>query len=299
MAPRPVVPRPGAWLNARDATRQDRLHAGTGLGDPRAHRRAHRGRDGRRPPQLLARHPRRPRQGAGHRPRRGRAPRPRGRGPARPARPQDPGRQDRRRAGRAHGRHRADDHDRHQQARRPGPGTDDLPRPAPRRPGRRPAPARRRLPGPGRVGGRRHRGQDRGPVGRRPQEQQGHQPARGRRLGARAVGQGQGRRRLGAAPRGRLRRAVVRAPGRGPARGQGPADRRRRPDPGHRQDREAAGGRAARRDHRGVRRHHGGARRPRGRDGPREGAAHPEADHRAHQPARQDRRSPRPRCSSR
>ena len=93
--------------------------------------------------------------------------------------------------------------------------------------------------GPRRQDGRRHR--------RRAQEQQGHQPARRRGQRARAVGEGPHRHRLRAALRRRLRRAVVRAPARGRDRGEAPADGRPGVDPGDREDREAAGARAARR----------------------------------------------------
>ena len=99
---------------------------------------------------------------------------------------------------------------------------------------------------------------------RRPgQRPQGHQPARRRGQRPRAVGEGRRGPALGAAACRRLHRAVVRARGQG-RRGR-PRDHGRGgcPPAGHRQDREAAGGREPRRDHRGLRRLHGRARRPR------------------------------------
>ena len=76
--------------------------------------------------------------------------------------------------------------------------------------------------------------------------------------------------RLRAGARRRLDRAVVRAA----PRGRGRAPRARRPaGRGHRQAREALGGRAARRDRGPLGRGDGGARRPRRRDAARAGAA--------------------------
>ncbi len=60
-----------------------------------------------------------------------------------------------------------------------------------------------------------------------------------------------------------------------------------RPRRGDGQDREAAGGDAARRDHGSCRRADGGARRSRRRNAAREGAGHPEADHARGAPRRQ------------
>ena len=69
--------------------------------------------------------------------------------------------------------------------------------------------------------------------------------------------------------------------------------------PGHRQDREAAGGRQPRGDHRRLRRDHGGPRRPRRRAAARGGAAGAEARGRDAPGAAPSRSSSPPRCSSR
>ena len=93
----------------------------------------------------------------------------------------------------------------------------------------------------------------------------------------------EGRRRpaLGAAPRRRHDRAVVRPQRRRPARAvHDDHGRGGRPPARHRQDREAAGGRQPRGDHRRVRRDHGRPRRPRRGAAARAGAAGAEArDH--------------------
>ncbi len=65
------------------------------------------------------------------------------------------------------------------------------------------------------------------------------------------------------------------------------------------QDREAAGGDAARRNHRARRRADGGARRPRRRDAARESARRPEADDAPGRAAPASRSSWRPRCWNR
>ena len=82
-------------------------------------------------------------------------------------------------------------------------------------------------------------------------------------------------------------------------RGQAPAHGRPGVDPGHRQDREAAGARAARRDHRRRRRHHGRARRSRRRARPREGAARGRSASSRRPTSAARSSSPRRRCSSR
>ena len=113
---------------------------------------------------------------------------------------------------------------------------------------------------------------------------QGRQPARHHHavLGADPEGPLRSRRR--ARRRHRLGRPVVRPAARGHRRGQEDHARPRRRDG---QDREAAGGDPARRDHRPRRRADGGARRSRRRDAAREGAGHPEADHPRGAPRRQ------------
>ena len=68
---------------------------------------------------------------------------------------------------------------------------------------------------------------------------------------------------------------------------------------GHGQDREAAGRRPARRDHRSRRRLHGRARRPRGRDAARAGAGHAEAHDAAWRAGSASRWWWRPRCWNR
>ena len=78
-----------------------------------------------------------------------------------------------------------------------------------------------------------------------------------------------GRRHGRAVLRPQRRRHRARAPGDG---------RGRTPGPGHRQAREAAGGRQPRRDHRRLRRLHGGPRRPRRGASAGGGAAGPEED---------------------
>ena len=180
------------------------------------------------------------------------ADRPRRRHPRRPAGPQDPARRGSPTARSSSCRARVHDHH-------------------PRRPGRREGVSARRTPAcPGDVTagdriliddgklaprsprrGHRDRRRVPGARGRHVSQQQGHQPARRRGVRARDVGEGHGRPALGAAPARRLHRAVVRA------------HRRRHPttctqimdEEGaaparHRQDREAAGHRQPRRDHR-------------------------------------------------
>ena len=114
--------------------------------------------------------------------------------------------------------------------------------------------------------------------------QEGRQPARHRPAGRRADRKGPHGPRRGARDRRRLGGAVLHpAPGR-PRRG---AQDRARPGAADVEDREAAGGGAAGRDHRALRRADGGARRPRRRDAARSGARHPEADHPRRAPRRQ------------
>ena len=91
--------------------------------------------------------------------------------------------------------------------------------------------------------------------GRARQQQQGHQPARRRRERAGPVREGHRRPALGAAPRRRHDRAVVRAPRRRHrATCTRSWTRRACACPVHRQDREAAGGRQPRGDRRRLRR---------------------------------------------
>ena len=117
-----------------------------------------------------------------------------------------------------------------------------------------------------------------GRAGRRAVEQQGHQPAGRRPDGARADGQGHGRREDGGDARGRLpRRLVPEEQGRH-VHGAPAAARRRRQCAADRQDRARRGDRRAGGDHRRVRRHHGRARRPRRRSRQRGGAGPAEAD---------------------
>ena len=78
--------------------------------------------------------------------------------------------------------------------------------------------------------------------------------------------------------------ALLHPAARGHRRGEEDHARPRRRDG---QDREAAGGHAARRDHRLHRRADGRARRSRRRDAARKGAGHPEADHARRAPRRQ------------
>ena len=152
------------------------------------------------------------------------------------------------------------------------------------RPARPHAAARRRQDPPAR-----HRGQQaedrRARRGRRQADRpQGRQPARHRHpvLGADPEGPLRSRRR--ARRRHRLDRPVVHPAARRHRRGQEDHARPRRRDG---QDREAAGGEPARRDHRRRRRADGGARRSRRRNAAREGAGHPEADHPHRAPRRQ------------
>ena len=76
--------------------------------------------------------------------------------------------------------------------------------------------------------------------------------------------------------------------------------RRRRRHPADREDREAAGGRERRVDHRGgARRDHGGPRRPRHRAADRQGARWSRGACSRSPASTRSRRSPRPRCSPR
>ena len=269
--------------------------------DPRARRRRH----GRRPAQPQPRRLRRPRaastatcaQAADD-------DRPRRRHPRRPAGPEDPARPVRRRPG--HARRRA--------TRSPSPPTTS-PGDATRSADDVQGPARRRHAGDplliddGKVAPR-GRSRSTAPtcvtevvVGGTVSQQQGHQPARRRGQRARAVREGrattcagrcacgvdiialslraQRRRHRATCTRSWTRRAVRAA--------------------GHRQDREAAGGRQPRRDHRRLRRHHGRPRRPRRGAAARGRAARAEARHRAGPPQRQagHRRDPDARVDDR
>ena len=92
---------------------------------------------------------------------------------------------------------------------------------------------------------------------------------------------------LGAAPARGHDRAVVRPVRRGRRRRTPDHGRGEGVDPGHRQDREAAGDRPHRRHHRRLRRRDGGARRPRRRDAARGRALPAEDGHRGGPPQRQ------------
>ncbi len=109
-------------------------------------------------------------------------------------------------------------------------------------------------------------------------EQQGHQPAGRRSVGARADREGHGRHQDRGRARRRLRRRVVPQVAARHADGARSAARRRQQRAPHRQDRARRGNPGAGRDHRRVRRHHGRAWRPCGRGRQRRGAGPAEAD---------------------
>ena len=124
-------------------------------------------------------------------------------------------------------------------------------------------------------------------------EQQGHQPPGRRPHGARADGQGHGRREDGGRAQGRLPRGVVPEEQGRHVHGAPAAARGGRPGAGDREDRARRGDRRAGGNHRRLRRHHGRARRPRRRGRQCGGARPAEADDPHGARAQQARRSPR------